>query len=476
MPESAGAVHSLIVGAGPAGLAAAYELTNGGVSPIVVEKESVSGGLMRSIKRGDFVVDIGRKELYTRFPEVDALWSHILGHDLRPYPHRFGVLYRGRILEVSSSYRGLRRGMPLGMFLVSGLDMLWWLIRPYASPPQNYQDFWYRNCGRRFSRIFAQGFWEKFHGVTWIQMPLPPDVIGRGTPSIARRLRQGLSLGHVKAPEGRNWRHPAKGTGQICDALERIISNRGGQLIFDAEVIEMCSSNGRITTVTVQSGRRSLRFTPQHVVSSLPIQRLEGLLREPPRVGRKTTSPDGFTSSTVLVYLFLHEEPRFPHAWLEVATPDMKAGRITNYARFNGEMVPAGRTCLCVEFFCFGRDPLFDLDDEEIRRLAMDECTRSSLIDPDACFDSLVLRLPGADAATDWRDWEIDGTRHLAARLARFRNLYDVNRPGTDRATQAGLFAAKAILSGDRARFDAGTDASLERDLDFGVGLIAARL
>ena len=431
---------------------------------------------MRSIKRGDFVVDIGRKELYSRFPEVEALWSHILGHDLRPYPHRFGVLYRGRIIEVSSSYRGLRRGMPLGMFLVSGLDMLWWLIRPYASPPQNYQDFWYRNCGRRFSRIMAQGFWEKFHGVKWTQMPLPPEARGLGTPSIAGRVRQGLSLARVRASAGRDWRHPSKGTGQICDALERIISKRGGQLIFDAEVVKMSSSNDRVTTVTVQAGRRRLRFAPQHVVSSLPIQRLEGLLLEPPRVGGNATPPDGLTRSTVLVYLFLQEEPRFPHAWLEVATPKMKAGRITNYARFNGEMVPAGKTCLCVEFFCFGWDPLLNLDDEAVRRLAMNECTRSSLIDPDTCFDSLVLRLPGVDAATSWRDREIDSMRHSAARLARFRNLYDVNRPGTDRATQAGLFAARAILSGDRARFDAGTDASLERDVDFGVGLIKARL
>jgi hypothetical protein len=177
-----------------------------------------------------------------------------------------------------------------------------------------------------------------------------------------------------------------------------------------------------------------------------------------------------------LVYLFLRDEPWFPHAWLEVTCPNMRAGRITNYARFGGEMVPVGRTCLCVEFFCGESDPLLALSDDLIQRIALKECSDARLIDPRTCFDVLVLRLPGADAATSWRDWEMDERRRTMERLARFRNLYNVNRPGIDRAAHAGMLAATAILSGDRSGFDTSADLSLKPDLTFGVGLISARL
>jgi hypothetical protein len=79
-------VHTLILGAGPSGLAAGYTLAKAGLKPVVLERAKVCGGLMGSIKRGDFVLDIGRKELYNRIAKVDALWSQILGPDYQGLP------------------------------------------------------------------------------------------------------------------------------------------------------------------------------------------------------------------------------------------------------------------------------------------------------------------------------------------------------------------------------------------------------
>ena len=74
-------IHTLILGAGTSGLAAGYALTKAGVKPVILEKDSVPGGLFRSIHRGDFIVDIGRKELYNRIAKVDSFWSELLGTD-----------------------------------------------------------------------------------------------------------------------------------------------------------------------------------------------------------------------------------------------------------------------------------------------------------------------------------------------------------------------------------------------------------
>lgn len=83
-------VHTLILGAGPAGLAAGYVLAKAGKNAVIVERDKVHGGLMRSIRHGDFVVDVGRKELYSRLEKVDEFWSSVIGSDYRPYLHRGG--------------------------------------------------------------------------------------------------------------------------------------------------------------------------------------------------------------------------------------------------------------------------------------------------------------------------------------------------------------------------------------------------
>ena len=130
-----GRIHTLIVGAGPSGLAAAHRMTQAGIVPLIVERSGTAGGLMRSIAHGDFRIDMGRKELYTRIPEVDRLWRRLLGADYRQYPRRVGSLYRGRILEMSNRHRGFRRGLPWPWLICGGIDLLLcWLGAAMSSP------------------------------------------------------------------------------------------------------------------------------------------------------------------------------------------------------------------------------------------------------------------------------------------------------------------------------------------------------
>src|SRR5258705_11803606 len=113
MPSRVSA-HTLILGAGPGGLAAAHQLVLSGATPILIEKDSEVGGLMRAVRRGPFVVDIGRKELYSRIPAVHRTWCELLGDDYRPYQRRVGILSEGRVFDASP--RTLWAGMPRTVF------------------------------------------------------------------------------------------------------------------------------------------------------------------------------------------------------------------------------------------------------------------------------------------------------------------------------------------------------------------------
>jgi protoporphyrinogen oxidase len=124
-------------------------------------------------------------------------------------------------------------------------------------------------------------------------------------------------------------------------------------------VISIKAVDGNVAEVTTRSSSGLDNYYPGHVVSSMQIEGLANLLTNASRLGTKLARPPAdVEQSVVLVYLFLDEPCRFPHAWLEINDTDLRAGRITNYAAFNGDMVPEGKACLCVEFFCVGDNPI----------------------------------------------------------------------------------------------------------------------
>lgn len=441
-------------------MAAAYTLAKAGIRPVVLEKDSVPGGLFRSIHRGDFIVDIGRKELYNRIGKVDTFWSELLGNDYREYAHRGGILFQGYILDMSPAFRGFRRGMPWSMLLGCGLDFIWSRAKPGKPAPKDLEDYFYQKRGRQLTRIAAQGFQEKLNGQKWKDIALPKDYQNGSDASffatvrgLAERLTSKKEVNTYKGI----WRHPAKGTGQICNLLAERSVQAGATIHYQAKVTKIEASEGTLHAVTAEIGSETTVFQPAQVVSSIPPEFLRRFLSAQ---GASATSPapsaaaPGMRRTVILVYLFLNEKPRFPHAWLQVTSSDTRIGRITNYAAFSPDMVPEGKTGLCCEMYCFGPDELLDMDDQSIVDLTLRDCARSGLIDAGKCFDHLVLRLPGADASQNRDNWMSPSRLRLLAEMEQFKNLYSINRTETDIATLAGMEAAEAILSGNRSHFD----------------------
>jgi hypothetical protein len=232
-------MHTAILGAGPAGLAAAYTLAKAGKAPVVIEKEASAGGLMRSLKHGEFTVDIGRKELYNRLSRVDHLWAELIGGDFRPYPHRGGLLFDGHIIEIAPSFRGFRRGMPWGMFMRCAGDLLLSRIRWYNRPPKNLEEYYYQKRGRTLTQIVSQGFQEKLSGIPWSQVRLTEEFNKSPDASLFSTVKglvaRTFTRDEVNTFKG-VWRHPARGTGQICEALERRTVQYGGRFHFGARL------------------------------------------------------------------------------------------------------------------------------------------------------------------------------------------------------------------------------------------------
>ena len=451
-------VHTLILGAGPAGLAAGYILAKAGLKPVILDREKVPGGLMRSVRHGGFVVDVGRKELYNRLARVDEFWAGVIGPDYRPYPHRGGYLYQGHILEMSRNYRGFRRGMPWPMFLGCAFGFLWSRLNVLSGRPRNVEEYFYRTRGRLLTRVASQGFQEKLTGKRWANMPLPANFSDGQDAGLIATLRaaakRAFSTREVNTFKG-VWRHPAKGTGQICDALAKGITDSGGTFGFEAKILEVKPGDGKVESVIAEVKGEKICYTPKYLISSIPLEGMITLLgRKVPEAYTAAKASPSQRKTVVLVYLFLAEPPRFPHAWLQVTCQTSRIGRITNYSGFNSDMVPSGKGCLCCEYYCFGDDPLLAIDPKELTRQTIEFCVNSGLINRESFVEELVLKFPGADASQNRHNWITSMRLGLLNEVKPFKNLYHAARTDLDIATLAGLDTADAVLSGDRTAFD----------------------
>lgn len=443
-----------VLGAGPSGLTTAYCLGKAGARVAVVERAPACGGLMRGVRHGDLVLDLGRKELYSRFPEVHQMWTELLGEDYRKYSHRVGVLYEGRILEKETLYKGRFRGMSPSQIARLGASYLASQMKPGSRRAESVEAFYLLRYGRSFYDFFVYGYSLKFEGRSPSEMPNvdgPADVPRFGF--LRRNATEAVEVDSLFSGQA-TWRHPAKGTQQIVDRLEEESRRNGVEFLLDAEALAVELNAGGSHRIRYRRNAEEAELSAGHVVSSVPLPLLMRLFE--PRVSEHLRTPPPeevlFKRSTALVYLVVDGEPEFPHNWLEVTDPKLKMGRVVNYATWNGRMVPKGKTALCLEYFAVEGDSVMGLDKAGLLRLAVDEAAANGLVDRSRVEDNFVLQLPRVNASTVIHDrkqaWLCEVSEYVGG-LPRF---FETNRPGIDRATLAGMDAAEACVSGGTMR------------------------
>ncbi len=439
----------VVLGAGPSGLTAAYCLGKAGARTAVIERGPHCGGLMRGIKRGNCSFDLGRKELYDRFAPVHELWTELLGDDYREYPHRIGVVYDGGILEKESAYRGRLRGMTGMQTARLGASYLLSQVKPGSREAKSFEDYYVLRYGREYYDAFVHGFNRKFTGQPLAQMP---NTVGeQNVPRFAflrrEKTKDAPALDALFAGQPK-WRHPAKGTQQIVDRLEEGSRGSGVEFLMGAEVLAVESEPESDYRIVLRRDGEESTVTAKYVISSLPTPFLAGVLR-PELPARLRTPPSEeivFKKSTALVYVVADGDPSFPHNWLEVNDLNLKMGRVVNYATWNGDMIPKGKTGLCFEYFVLQDDPVMQMSKDDLLTFALGEASSCGLVERSRVEDHLVLQLPNVNAATVIHDRKREWMREVSEHLDQLPRFFDTSRPGIDRATLAGIDAAEACL------------------------------
>jgi protoporphyrinogen oxidase len=438
-----------VIGGGPAGLTAAYELVRRGVPVAVFEHHAQLGGLARTIQHDGYRFDIGGHRFFTKVPRVAELWRAMLGPDLLTRPRLSRIHFGGRFFDYPLRPWNVLRGLgPAGAagVLASYARAKLAPIRPEVS----FADWITNRFGRRLYEQFFRTYTEKVWG-------MPCEAISAEW--AAQRIR-GLSLrtavlhmlgAHRRAaPSVRTlideFEYPRQGPGMMWDAFGERIRDGGSRIDLRSTVVALAHGGGRIVSLDVEREGFRTAQPVSYVISTMPTRTLISALTPgaPPDVAAaagRLRYRDFLT-----VALVLDEADVFPDNWIYVHDPGVKVGRIQNFKNWSPDMVPnASRTCLGLEYFCFEHDGLWDMADRDLVALAAGELEALGLARRDRVVDGVVVRVPKAYPVYDATYRDALGVVRSYLRL--FDNLQVIGRNGLHRYNNQDHSMLTAIMA-----------------------------
>jgi protoporphyrinogen oxidase len=390
----------VVIGAGPAGLTAAYQLTKAGRRPVVVEADEVVGGISRTVERDGWRFDIGGHRFFTKVEPVEELWHEILPDEdflLRPRMSR--IFYQGKYYDYPlKAMNALRNLGPWEAFLC-GCSYL----RARISPPKdqtNYEGWLVARFGWRLYRTFFKTYTEKVWGVPVSEMPA--DWAAQRvknldlSKAILNALRPKRNQKDITSLI-EEFQYPKFGPGMMWERCRDLVEAGGGQVLMHTAVTAIHVEDGRATAVTaVHPDGRSERIEASHVISSTPMAALATMVEptapdEVLQAGRDLHYRDFLT-----VALVVPEAKGFPDNWIYIHAKEVAVGRIQNFGSWSPFMVKEGRTCLGLEYFVFEGDELWSSPDEDLVARATKELGVLGLVDPRDVETGYVVRIPKA--------------------------------------------------------------------------------
>jgi len=385
---------AIVIGAGPAGLAAAFELARLGKRAVILERSNTVGGISRTESYRGFRFDVGGHRFYTRVPEIERLWRDTLGPDLIEVKRQSRIYYRGRFFKypIALGDALLKLGPVEATRILA--SYAWARIAPHRQETSFEQ--WVSNrFGRRLYETFFKTYTEKVWG-------LPCSTISADW--AAQRI-QGLSLrtailnaitgaSNVKTLTN-SFLYPRLGPGMMWEAMAERAVALGARLVLNAPVVAIQASSPAVVTVHTASGEQSV--SAAHIISSAPLSELVRCLSpEPPNDVREAAASLRYRDFC-LVQLLLCADNLFPDNWIYVHSPEVRVGRIQNTKNWSTDLVPdPSMTSLGMEYFCTAGDDIWAMADGELVEFAANELVKLGLAARRQVVDGTVVRQQGA--------------------------------------------------------------------------------
>jgi protoporphyrinogen oxidase len=396
----------ICIGAGPAGLTAAYLLGKEGIAATVLEQDPVYvGGISRTATYKGFAFDIGGHRFFSKSAEVNALWSELLEKDFLDRPRKSRIFYRSQLFDYPlKAFDALSKLGPVEA-LRCILSYLKVRLQPIPEP-RTFEQWITNRFGSRLFQIFFKTYTEKVWGMKCSEISADWAAQRIKDFSLVKAIWHAI-LPQKNAGTGdkviktliNGFRYPRRGPGMLWEETARRISDQGGAVLLGRRVVSLdWNAADRCWTVVTRSEdgtEQTLRG--DHVISSMPMRELARALTPAPS-GSMQRAAEGLRYRDFLtVALIVKDRDVFDDNWIYIHEPGVKVGRIQNYKSWSPEMVPdAGLNCYGLEYFCFEDDGVWTASDADLIQLASDELVKLGLADRNDIVDGAVVRQPKA--------------------------------------------------------------------------------
>jgi protoporphyrinogen oxidase len=454
-----------IIGAGPAGLTAAYLLSKNDVGVTVLEADPVYvGGISRTATYKGFHFDIGGHRFFSKSKEVNDLWNELLPDDMLDRPRSSRIFYGGKFFAYP--LKPFEALLKLGV-LRSALCVLSWLkARIFPVPnPRNFEDWVSNQFGKKLFNTFFKSYTEKVWGMScreisadWAAQRIKGLSLGSAIKNALFPQRQPKDSAKVIKTLINSFKYPRRGPGMMWEACAGKTRALGGVIEMGCRVTGCQYDEESAAWITTYRDREGGEHTleSEHVISSAPMRELINGLTPAVSDRAKQAANSLKYRDFLTVMLILKNRDAFNDNWIYIHDPSVKVGRIQNFRSWSPEMVPDGdKACYGLEYFCFEHDGLWDSKDDELIELAKRELIQIGLAREGDVLDGTVVRQKKA-----YPVYDDDYATHVAVIRdeldSRYANLHLVGRNGMhkynnqDHAMMTAMLCAENIIANTR--------------------------
>lgn len=457
--------RAIIIGAGPAGLTAAWELLHrSDIDPIIVEQDETVGGIARTVRYKGNSMDIGGHRYFSKSDTVTNRWRELLPvedgathsarkeNDVMLVRNRLSRIYFLRRFfdyPISLSWQTMRN---LGVRRLVKIGASYARIRLFPiRAERSLEDFYINRFGRELYKTFFRDYTRKLWGVEcreispeWGSQRVKGLSIGTALAHMARRIGRGKNAAadqkQVETSLIERFLYPKFGSGHIWEIAAERIRQAGGTLLLGGRVTAVHMEQGRIAGVTVagKDGGEQ-RIEGEWLISTMPVRDLIAAMDAPvPENVREVASGlvyrDFMTVGMLLRRMNVNSSdgrPYPPDTWIYIQEPDVTAGRIQIFNNWSPYMVKdSGTVWIGIEYFVNEGDDYWTMPDERFIDLAAHEMERIGMIDRADLLDAVVVRMPKAYPAYFGSYGRMDEIRNWTDRID---NLFLVGRNGMHR-------------------------------------------
>ncbi len=457
----------LILGAGPAGMACAMELTKAGKTATLIERDTTVGGLAQTLvfQEGDltFRTDIGPHRFFSKNKYLYDFIEGLLKERWIQVPRTTRQLIEGKYydypIKALQAFKniGLLRALRMVLSYLQAI----YTYRLRKKPIENFEDYIVANFGKALGSFNMLNYTEKIWGIPCTQ--IHADWAAQRIKGLSLRTALMNALFKKKSAQGPKtlvdtFYYPQFGAGLVYETIAEKITEAGSTILFEHVPTKIHHTAGRITAVDVVHGGVLTTYRPKHLVSSIPITLfLSELDPAPPEEVMQAARGLSWRGQ---VYLFITlDRPSVTNDnWIYIPDRDIPMGRLSEMRNFSKDMAPEGKTSLFVEYFVHEGDRIWNLSEDELFEVTMRDVERLKLFSRSEVRHYYRIRRSHVYPVYDLAYPERLAT--IKAYLDRLENLSYIGRPGRfkynnqDHSLEMGIAAAWGILEHTRPDFD----------------------